>query len=48
MHEYESFKYPYVSPGKVTFSDYDDISGRAKYPLVKVHGECGFLHCSAA
>ena len=39
MHVLEAAKYPYVSPSKVFLHDDVDLSGRAKYPLVKVHGE---------
>jgi len=38
MHSLEPNKFPMVSPSKVLASDHDDISGRARYPLVKAHG----------
>jgi len=37
-HNLEPYKFPLVSPVKVDFSQNVDISGRARYALVKAHG----------
>ena len=37
-HVLDTHKDPLVSPSKVNVNDYLDISGRARYPLVKAHG----------
>ena len=43
-HSLEPRKYPYVSQEKVKLSLASDISGTARYWLVKMHGElvCSF------
>ena len=35
----EPFKDPWISPDQVSMSDNVDITGRARYPLVKAHGK---------
>ena len=39
-HVLDTHKDPLVSPSKINVNDYADISGRARYPLVKAHGMC--------
>ncbi|CAH1788474.1 unnamed protein product [Owenia fusiformis] len=38
MHSVKRGEFPVVTPDKVDFSKYDLMSGRAVYPLVKLHG----------
>ena len=38
-HVLEPLKDPWVSPSMVLLSDNIDMTGRARYPLVKAHGK---------
>ena len=43
-HVLETGKYPFVSPSSVSMKDIVDISGTARYPLAKLHGEANNNH----
>ncbi len=38
-HELDVHKDPLVSPRMINMNEYTDMHGRARYPLVKAHGE---------